>query len=154
MTSLGTRPLKNRKEALVNCWGESVHCARYAGALPIGFWLAFWCAFFGNANHTRTVFAFCFVLESCKCQAGKIEHLYRCLVQQKTLQALQGLAINKFLTFHSVTLPPCPVYQTLLSDFSRVWLWDHLMALTMPTHLFDFIDCHTHSEYRSLPCSL
>jgi len=72
----------------------------------------------------RTVFMFCFVLESCKHQAGKIECLYVCLVQQKTLQALQGSAINKIPNILQCTLPPCPVYHTLLSDFSRVWLRD------------------------------
>ena len=30
-----------------------------------------------NANHTRAIFAFCFVLESCKHQAGKIRTLLR-----------------------------------------------------------------------------
>ena len=30
----------------------------------------------------------------------------------------------KFLTFRSVHFHPRPVYQTLLSDFSRVWLRD------------------------------
>ena len=97
--------------------GGSVHCARYEGALPIGFWLAFWCAFIGNANHTRTVFAFCFVLVSCKRQAGKIERLYWCLVQQKTLQTLQGSAINKIPNIPQCTLLPRPMCQTLLSDF-------------------------------------
>ena len=37
-----------------------------------------------------------------------------CLVQQKTLQALQGSAINKNV---QCTLPPRPIYQNLLSDF-------------------------------------
>jgi len=40
----------------------------------------------------------------------------------------------KFLTFHSVHFHPALFNQTLLSDFSRVWLQDYLMALTMPTH--------------------
>ena len=39
---------------------------------------------------TQTVFAFCFVLESCKHQVGRIECLCMCLVQQKTIQALQA----------------------------------------------------------------
>ena len=55
----------------------------------------------------------------------EIERLYVCLVQQKTLQALQGSAINKILNIPQCTLPPRPVYQTLLSDFSRVWLRDY-----------------------------
>ena len=65
---------------------------------------------------TRTIFAFCFVLESCKHQAGKIERLYACLVQQKTLQALQGLAINK-LTFPSVHFHPTPFTRPSFSIF-------------------------------------
>ena len=42
---------------------------------------------------------FYFVLESCKHQVGRIERLYLCLVQQKTLQAQQ-------VTFHSVHFTP------------------------------------------------
>ena len=66
------------------------------------------------------------MLGFCEHQAGKIERLYVCLVQQKTLQALQGSAINKIPNIPQCTLPPRPVYQTLLSDFSRVWLQDYL----------------------------
>ena len=55
-------PRKSKRRVWHIGWGGSVHCARYEGALPIGFWLAFWCALIGNANRTRTVFAFCFVL--------------------------------------------------------------------------------------------
>ena len=40
-------------------------------------------------------------------------------------QALHGSAINKIPNIPQCTLPPCPVYQTLLSDFSRVWLRDY-----------------------------
>ena len=54
----------------------------------------------------RTVFTFCFVLESCKRQAGKIEHLYWCLVQQKTLKTLQDSAINKIPNIPQCTLLP------------------------------------------------
>ena len=60
---------------------------------------------------------FCFILESCKHQAGKIEGLHVCLVQQKTLHALQGSTINKISKILQCTLPPHPVYQTLLFDF-------------------------------------
>ena len=99
-------PWKIVKEGWVNWLGWKytlrLECRRTSDWL----WLAFWCAFIGNANCTRTVFMFCFVLESCKHQVGKIERLYACLVQQKTLQALQGLAINKFLTFHSAHFHP------------------------------------------------
>ena len=48
-----------------------------------------------------------------------------CLAQQKTLQALQGSAINKIPNIPQCTLPPQPIYQTRLSDFSRVWLQDY-----------------------------
>ena len=51
---------------------------------------------------------FCFVLESCKRQVGKTARLYVCLVQQKTLQALQGLAINKISNIPQCTLPSVP----------------------------------------------
>ena len=44
---------------------------------------------------------------------------------KKTLQVLQGSAINKILNISQCTLPPRPVYQTLLSDFLRVWLRDY-----------------------------
>jgi len=82
------------------------------------------CVYCGNANRTRTVFAFCFVLGSCKRQAGKIERLYWCLVQQKTLQTLQGSAIKKIPNIPQCALPPWPMCQTLLFDFSRVWFRD------------------------------
>ena len=131
-------------------WGGSVHCARYASALPIGFWLAFWCAFIGNTNRTRTVFTFCFVLESCKHLAGKIERLYGCLVQQNTLQALQGLAINKIPNIPQCTLPsipprlPDPPFQ-----FSRVWLQDYICYSHNKSHdhwdLLMYCRLHLHS---------
>ena len=43
--------------------------------------------------------------------------MYVGLVQRKTLQALQGPAINEIPNIPQSTLPPCPVYQTLLFDF-------------------------------------
>ena len=63
--------------------------------------------FIGNVNRTRIVFAFCFVLESCKHQAGKIERLYVCLVQQKTQQGLQGSA-NNTIPKHSAVYTSTP----------------------------------------------
>ena len=54
---------------------------------------------------------FCFVLVSCKWQAGKIERLYWCLVQQKTRQTLQGSAINKIPNIPQCTFPPRPMSQ-------------------------------------------
>ena len=100
----------------------SVHCTRYTGAFPIGFWLAFWCAFLGIANRTRTVFAFCFVLESCKHQAGRIEHLYLCLVQQKTLQAQQVIKF-KSVHFHPTpfTRPSFPIFWESSSETKPLW---------------------------------
>ena len=47
------------------------------------------------------------VLVSCKRQAGKIERLYWRLAQQKTLQTLQGSAINKI---HNI--PQCSYTST------------------------------------------
>ena len=79
-------------------WAASVHCGRYAGTLPIGF----------RTAQELTVFLFCFILESYKHQVGKIEPLYVSLVQQKTLQALQGSAINKITNIPQCTLPPRP----------------------------------------------
>ena len=90
-------------------WGGSVHCARYTGALPIGFWLAFWCAFLGIANRTRTVFAFCFVLESCKHQVGRIERLYLCLNWPWIWLTMHTSCIA--LVYHVLS---CPVSATLL----------------------------------------
>ena len=56
--------------------------------------------------------------------------MYVCLVQQKTLQALQSSAINKIPNIPQCTLPPQLMCQTLLSDFSRVWLRDYPIAAT------------------------
>ena len=65
----------------------------------------------------RAVFAFCFVLESCKTKRVRLERFSECLVIQKAL-----LAINKIPNIPQCALPPCPIYQTLLFDFSRVWI--------------------------------
>ena len=51
--------------------------------------------------------------------------MYWCLVQQKTLQTLQGSAINKISNIPQCTLPPQLVCQTLLFDFLRVWFRDY-----------------------------
>ena len=53
-------------------------------------------------------------------QAGKRERLYMCLVQQKTLQALQGSAIKKISNILQCTLPPRPICQTLRSPVGRL----------------------------------
>ena len=108
--------------------GRSVHCARYAGTLPIRFWLAFWCAFIRNANCTRAVFAFCFVLESCKPNQVRFERFCESLALQKTLLATEGSPIDKIPNVPQCTLLPRPIYQTLLFDFSRVWFRDYLKS--------------------------
>ena len=56
---------------------------------------------------------------------GKIERLYVSGSAENS-RALQGSARNKIPNIPQCTLPPRPVYQTLLSDFSRVWLWDYV----------------------------
>ena len=53
-------------------------------------------------------------------QAGKRERLYMCLVQQKTLQALQGSAIKKISNIPQCTLPLRPICQTLRSPVGRL----------------------------------
>ena len=118
-------PQKIEKEGLVN--GMGWKCTPSLVYSCTSDWLLIsilMCNYIGIANRTRTVFTFCFVLESCKHQAVRIECLYLCLVQQKTLQALQGSVSNKIPNIPQCTLPPHPVYQTLLSDFSRFWLRD------------------------------
>ena len=71
----------------------------------------------------------------------------------ETLQTLQGSAINEIPNIPQCTLHPAqcvvsrsqtlsqggeslatrdyPMCQTLLSDFSRVWLWDQYLSMTM-----------------------
>ena len=89
-------------------WGGSVHCTWYAGTLPIGFWLAFWCEFIGNANHMRTVFAFCFVLECCKHQAGK----------NRMLVCVSGSAQNSTgFEIRSVHFHPTPLTRPFFSNY-------------------------------------
>ena len=121
---------KIKKEGLVNWLGWKCTlcsvCRRTSDWLLISILI---CAFIGNANRTRTVFAFGFVSESCKHQAGKIERLYVCLVQQKTLQTLQGSVTNKIPNIPQCTLPSRPIFQILLSDFSRVWLRDYHVTM-------------------------
>ena len=64
------------------------------------------CIYQNNGNHTRAVFASCFILESCKHRVGKIRTLLRqsgsaeSLKLQRALLAMEGSA-------H-------PVYQTLI----------------------------------------
>ena len=48
-----------------------------------------------NANCTRAVFAFCFILESCKTKQVRLECLCECLALQKALLVTEGSTINK-----------------------------------------------------------
>ena len=59
----------------------------------------------------------CFVLESCEHQAGRLECLCECLVQQKALLVTEGSAIIKIHNILQCTLLPRPIYQNLLSVF-------------------------------------
>ena len=68
---------------------------------------------------TRAVFAFCFVLESCKTNRIRLERFWVCLVLQETLLATESSTI----TFHSVHFHPTQF--TLVFDFSRVWFQDY-----------------------------
>ena len=101
-------PQKIEKEDLVNRlgWNGSVHCARYAGALPIGFWLAFSCALIRNTNRTRAVFAFCFVLERCETKWVRSKRFCACLVFRTLYWPRKIIQLIKFLTFHSVRFHP------------------------------------------------
>ena len=116
-SSLRTRPLKNRKGGSGTSAGVEVYTAP---GMKAHFRLAF---DYHSDVHllemltAMTVFAFCFVLVSCKRQAGKIERVYWCLVQQKTLQTLQGSAINKIPYIPQCTLPPWPMVLTLRSFY-------------------------------------
>ena len=65
-----------------------------------------------------------------KHQAGKIQPLYMCLVQQKTLQALQGSV--QFPTFHSVRSPP-PIDKVWCLDLKR-HLEEFMMILQITHH--------------------
>ena len=49
---------------------------------------------------------FCFVLESCEHQVGRLEPSCRCPVQHKALLATEGSAINKIPNIPYSTLPP------------------------------------------------
>ena len=65
----------------------------------------------------RAVFAFCFALESCKTKRIRLERFCTCLVIQKALLATESPTINKIPNIPQCTLPPHPVYQTLLFYF-------------------------------------
>ena len=77
-----------------------------------------------NANHKGAVFMFCFILKSYKTKRVRLECFSACLVLQKALLATVISTINKIPNIPQCTLPPRPIYQTLLFDFSRVWFQD------------------------------
>ena len=56
---------------------------------------------------------------------------------------LQGSARNKISNIPQCTLPPRPVYQTLFSDSSRVWLRDYFSCVAWNS--FAPLDCGAHS---------
>ena len=101
-------PQKLEKEGLVN--GLEWECTLCLVCRCTSDWLLIRCVFSENANCTRAVFAFCFVLESCEHQTGKIRMLLRASVwfsrrfycQWKVLQLLE------FLTVHSAHFHPAP----------------------------------------------
>ena len=72
----------------------------------------------------RAIFAFCFVLESCKTKQVRLECFCECLVLQKALLATEGSTIYKIPNIPQCTLLSRPIYQTLLFEFSRVWFQD------------------------------
>ena len=67
-------------------WGGSVHCTRYAGAFRLAFDQYSDVSLLEMLTAQEQSLGFA---SFCKHQAGKIECLTVCLVQQKTLQALQ-----------------------------------------------------------------
>ena len=89
--SLGARPSKNQKGGSGKWDGLQVYTA---AGMRAHFRLVLdhsdVCLLKMVTTQELTFFLFCFILESYKHQVGKIEHLYVSLVQQKTLQALQG----------------------------------------------------------------
>ena len=78
----------------------------YAGALPIGFWLAFWCALIRNANCTRAIFMFCFVLERCNTKQVRLECLWGVWFFRKCYWLRKVQQLIKSLTFRSVHFHP------------------------------------------------
>ena len=93
------------------------------------------------ANHRRAVFAFCFVLESCEHQSGRLEQVSASAEGSNWLRMVQQLVILNILQY---ILPPRPVYQTLLFDFSWFWfetrwhLTTYLCAINLKVSLLPF----------------
>ena len=110
-SSFGARLSKNRIGGSGKFTGVKVYAAP---GVQAHFWLAFEQHFdwLGNANRTRTVFAFCFILESYKHQAGKIE----CLYVSGSAENSTGFA--RFgNTFPSVHFHPTPFTRPSFSIF-------------------------------------
>ena len=55
-------PSKIEKEGLVNEAGWKCTVCSVCRCTSDWLWLAFWCVFIGNVNHTRIIFTFCFEL--------------------------------------------------------------------------------------------
>ena len=105
-------------------WGGSVHCAWHASALSIGFWLAFWCVFIGNANHTRVVFTFRCTLESCKQQAGKEYTCDTLLCRVMEMYRNQPLQKHSKYYLKYIVSNLCSIKVSLLNSLS----WIHTFA--------------------------
>ena len=116
-TSLGTRPLKNQKEGLVNWLGWK--CTLCPVCRCTSDWLrdCKGCALIRNANRMRAVFAFCFVLECCYTKWVQLEHFWGVWFIRKLywLQKVQQLI--KFLTFCSVHFHPTQFIRPSFSIF-------------------------------------
>ena len=100
-------------ESLVNWLGWK--CTLRPGALLIGFWLAFWCAFIRNANCTRAVFAFCFSLASCEHQVERIRNAYERVWFSRML--CWNSTTNRIPNIPQCTLLSRPVYQNPFQFF-------------------------------------
>ena len=83
----------------------------------IGFWLVFWCALIRNANRTRAVFVFCFVLECCETKRVRLKRFCGCQVLQKALLHGYRSKVQQSTNIPQCILPSRPVCQTLYFDF-------------------------------------
>ena len=106
-------PSKIEKEGLVNEAGWKCTLCSVCRRTSDWLWIAFWCAFIGNANHMKIISRFAL---SCTHQVRKIENLCTCLVQQKALQTTQDSAINEIPNIPQSTLPFRSTYKTLLFE--------------------------------------
>ena len=61
-----------------------------------------------NANRTRAVFTFCFILENCKTKQVRLECFCECLALQKALLVTEGSTINNISLILQCSLVPRP----------------------------------------------